>query len=812
MRVVLDLQQVQHVERGQTACADAVTILDLTRLLAKSAQGHDVIALLNGAMSEGLHSLQQQLRQYLPVHAIVLWFPPIARAEDAGELAAAALIRAAVIRAQAPDIVVNGSALVGVPTWPPCWPEPPTLPWAVLGASLDTQDHTDGETVWASLTQRLSLHHPMPPIGAQRLSLAYLGALPREENAGAETTTSVVCALSRSYDVTLFTAEVNGLGACLPADIKRLPVSAFPARAQSFDRILHRIGPSPQDKITAQLLADHPGVVLLDDTALGNLTAEMAGDAHQAAFFEAEGWPASICLAERGVQEVARLYDCLAPLLREQLGAIAPSAAGLEKVRAASDIPAWQTPGRMSAFYQSAIEAAYHEPSARMASEALLSRLAASQAPTEALARAVAASMPLRGIRRLLVDVTVVSRRDHGTGIQRVVREIARRLLARRIPGWRVEAMRGHTTGLVLAREWTAGLLNLPCPAIDELAEAGAGDRILLLDFPGMIEDVDMLALQEAQARGAELVLVLYDLLPVLHPEWFPSGANAVIAMYQRHLLRFVDSVICISKSVATELQEALDASVLTRARALEIGWFHLGSDFRPDIAGVAPPDSVRVALAAMARMPSLLMVGTVEPRKGHAQAIAAFAQLWAAGRDVALIVAGNQGWMTEVLCAELAEHSEAGARLHWLRHPSDADLSALYRACTGLLAASLGEGFGLPLVEASRIGKPILARDIPVFREVTDGHAVWFAGDDAACLATAIEDFFAAEQAGTLPCSQNIRALNWDESADQLYDVVMGEEWPVRWEQGHPEQAYAEDGRVEALRDDAEPLPVLSK
>ena len=392
------------------------------------------------------------------------------------------------------------------------------------------------------------------------------------------------------------------------------------------------------------------------------------------------------------------------------------------------------------------------------------------------------------------------------------MREIARRLLARRIPGWRVEAMRGHTTGLVLAREWTAGLLNLPCPAIDELAEAGAGDRILLLDFPGMIEDVDMLALQEAQARGAELVLVLYDLLPVLHPEWFPSGANAVIAMYQRHLLRFVDSVICISKSVATELQEALDASVLTRARALEIGWFHLGSDFRPDIAGVAPPDSVRVALAAMARMPSLLMVGTVEPRKGHAQAIAAFAQLWAAGRDVALIVAGNQGWMTEVLCAELAEHSEAGARLHWLRHPSDADLSALYRACTGLLAASLGEGFGLPLVEASRIGKPILARDIPVFREVTDGHAVWFAGDDAACLATAIEDFFAAEQAGTLPCSQNIRALNWDESADQLYDVVMGEEWPVRWEQGHPEQAYAEDGRVEALRDDAEPLPVLSK
>ncbi len=447
-------------------------------------------------------------------------------------------------------------------------------------------------------------------------------------------------------------------------------------------------------------------------------------------------------------------------------------------------------PEMAAASYAAAIEAAYSLPSGRTATEMLLKSLAVSPLPLDILAQAVAATMPVRDTRRLLVDVTIVTRQDIGTGIQRVTREIARRLLSARLPGWRVEALRGHASGLVLDREWAAGLLRVPCPAQDELAEVGAGDRILLLDFPGMIESRDMQALQQAQARGAEVVLVLYDLLPVLHPEWFPAVDAVFTAAYQRQLLGFVDSVICISRSVAAELHDTLAAGTVQRARALEIGWFHLGADFRPDIRGAAPARAVSVALAAMARMPSLLMVGTVEPRKGHAQTLAAFDLLWAGGVDMALVVAGNQGWMTESVCAQLASHPQAGQRLHWLRHPSDDVLAALYRATTGLLAASLGEGFGLPLVEASRIGKPILARDIAVFREVTNGQARSFAGEDAASLGTAIRDFIIADTNGTLPAPQALHALSWDESAAQLCDQVMGEAWPMRWEPGRSKSA----------------------
>ncbi len=310
------------------------------------------------------------------------------------------------------------------------------------------------------------------------------------------------------------------------------------------------------------------------------------------------------------------LADALAtlaadPALRARLGA-----AGRAHVTTA------HAPETAVAHYVAAIEAAYATSSSRGAAEWLLRRLANTPVPVDSLAPAVAASLPAQSRRRLLVDVSIVARQDIGTGIQRVTREIARRLVALDTPGWRIETLRGDANGLVLARDWAAGQLGIACPAPDELAEIGAGDRILLLDFPGMVEPRDMLALRQAQARGAELVFVVYDLLPLLHPEWFPPAEQDHSAAYQAQMFGFVDAALCISRAVADELACALDTGMVLRNRALDIGWFHLGSDFRPDIAGAARPDSVATALAAMTRMPSLLMVGTVEPRKGHAQAL----------------------------------------------------------------------------------------------------------------------------------------------------------------------------------------------
>lgn len=166
---------------------------------------------------------------------------------------------------------------------------------------------------------------------------------------------------------------------------------------------------------------------------------------------------------------------------------------------------------------------------------------------------------------------------------------------------------------------------------------------------------------------------------------------------------------------------------------------------------------------------PSFLLVGTIEPRKGHAQVLAAFEQLWQAGQDVNLVIVGKLGWKVENLIEQLRNHEELGKRLFSLESVSDEYLEKFYAASTCLIAASYGEGFGLPLIEAAQHKLPVIARDIPVFREVAGEHAYYFDTDTSEGLAQSIKTWLALYQNGQHPKSDAMPWLTWKESAQQL-------------------------------------------
>jgi glycosyltransferase involved in cell wall biosynthesis len=116
---------------------------------------------------------------------------------------------------------------------------------------------------------------------------------------------------------------------------------------------------------------------------------------------------------------------------------------------------------------------------------------------------------------------------------------------------------------------------------------------------------------------------------------------------------------------------------------------------------------------------------------------------------------------------------------LHWLPQCTDTDLRQLYRGSAGLLMASRHEGFGLPIVEAAQAGLPVLARDIPVFREIAGEHARYFSGDSPEELAEALRCWMA--EAFT-PASTGIKPLGWDDSFRQLCAIVLDQQWYTIW------------------------------
>ena len=174
---------------------------------------------------------------------------------------------------------------------------------------------------------------------------------------------------------------------------------------------------------------------------------------------------------------------------------------------------------------------------------------------------------------------------------------------------------------------------------------------------------------------------------------------------------------------------------------------------------------------------PSILMVGTIEPRKAHAQALAAFERLWAEGTAVNLVIVGKQGWMVEALVERLRNHPEKGRRLFWIEGANDALLLRIYAAATALLAASEGEGFGLPLIEAAQHGLPIIARDLDVFKEVAGEHAFYFNGGVHE-LAARLNEWLSLHAQQKQPLSAKMPWLTWRESAKQLIAVVNHDGW----------------------------------
>lgn len=371
--------------------------------------------------------------------------------------------------------------------------------------------------------------------------------------------------------------------------------------------------------------------------------------------------------------------------------------------------------------------------------------------------------------RRLLVDVTMLADVDVGTGIQRVVRNILRQLLRLSGPGLAVEPVRFMPgVGYLHARAFLARFEGRDQDLEDSPVDAGPGDTLVGLDLIAHLLPGDREYFRWLRDRGVALWFVVYDLLPVTRPECFPPGGLGVFQRWYMTVGELATGAVCISRAVAGELKHWYDQVQPQRLRPLEIGHFHLGADLGDDAATADAHVSVPQREAA-----TFLMVGTIEPRKGHAQVLDAFELLWSRGVDARLVVIGKPGWLVD----DLTERLRAGrtdGRLLWLESASDSELVARYASAGALIMASEAEGFGLPLIEAAQHQLPMIVRNLPVFREVAGNGAFYFDGTAPAALADAIQEWLALSMLGQVPDPDEVRWISWEESARQLLDVVL--------------------------------------
>ena len=227
------------------------------------------------------------------------------------------------------------------------------------------------------------------------------------------------------------------------------------------------------------------------------------------------------------------------------------------------------------------------------------------------------------------------------------------------------------------------------------------------------------------------IVPFIHDLLPLQHPEFFRGGEAA----RHRKRLQLVASRAAAAIVTTDATRDALSAFVAAEGRTdLPIHVAHLPVD--PRFAETLSPDT-RLCDAP----PFFVMCGTIEPRKNHLLVLSVWCDLVRRHGTEAprLIFVGRRGWKNAAILDRLAH--DATLSRHVLEI-SDLDTSSLCRlldAAHGAFVPSFAEGFGLPVAETCAIGTPLIASDIPVFREIAGDAALYLDPHDTAGWAQAI-------------------------------------------------------------------------
>ncbi|MGH2514511.1 MAG: glycosyltransferase family 4 protein, partial [Ktedonobacterales bacterium] len=204
---------------------------------------------------------------------------------------------------------------------------------------------------------------------------------------------------------------------------------------------------------------------------------------------------------------------------------------------------------------------------------------------------------------------------------------------------------------------------------------------------------------------GTPAVVTVHDLAFLTHPECaLPSLVRYLSAAVPRALRR-ASAVISDSQTTANDLHTLLG---VPREKITVI---YLGVD--PLFTPQADPNAVAALRQKYGFLaPTVLAVGTIEPRKNYERLIAAFAQARQhADGPRMLVIAGRPGWLYEGVFAAV---DTLGLRecVRFLDYIPDAELTTLYHAADVLAMPSIYEGFGIPVLEAMASGTPVVCSD----------------------------------------------------------------------------------------------------
>jgi glycosyltransferase involved in cell wall biosynthesis len=241
------------------------------------------------------------------------------------------------------------------------------------------------------------------------------------------------------------------------------------------------------------------------------------------------------------------------------------------------------------------------------------------------------------------------------------------------------------------------------------------------LDVPGVSE--------WAQRKSLRPIHLVHDLIPITHPQYCREGES------ERHRQRML-TVLGTAIGVVVNSAHTLDS----------LAAFAAAEDREMPQAKVVWPGTPQLTMprSGSKTAPSFVVLGTIEGRKNHSFLLSLWRSLIASNGLAAtprLFIVGRRGWQADDVFAQL-DSGEFGDRVVELGPLDDDRLADVLAGSRALLFPSSAEGYGIPLVEALAAKVPVIASDLPVFREIGQGVPELLPLNDLAAWQDAVREY----------------------------------------------------------------------
>lgn len=266
--------------------------------------------------------------------------------------------------------------------------------------------------------------------------------------------------------------------------------------------------------------------------------------------------------------------------------------------------------------------------------------------------------------------------------------------------------------------------------------------------------DIDLDRLVDWTARNdLRPIYMVHDLIPLTHSEFCNPRAIG------RHRGRVVNALHSASGIVTNSEASARELRAFAAAEGL-----HTPPVIAAWLAGAEFQYPSTIALKAARHF---VCVSTIEGRKNHFMLLQVWRRLAErlGSATPKLVIIGQRGAQASHVESMLERCDSIRDHVLTLSHCPDDELGRWMGTARALLLPSFAEGFGLPVIEALQLGTPVIASDLPCFREIGEGIPTLLDPLDALGWERTITGFLenCPERSRQLHMLKDYRAPSWN-------------------------------------------------